>query len=84
MDPYSRRWTPYPLYAIDAEIPKLDVAGSNPVSRSIGFNQLADLAQPQRGKSSRFVPLNGGYRRVDGVDAFVFNGLNPVNASLLR
>ena len=26
-----------PLYSIDAEIPKLDVAGSNPVSRSITF-----------------------------------------------
>ena len=25
----------YLLYSIDAEIPKLDVAGSNPVSRSI-------------------------------------------------
>src|ERR1035438_10533241 len=30
----SPPWTPCPLYAIDAEIPKLDVAGSNPVSRS--------------------------------------------------
>jgi hypothetical protein len=35
MDLYLPRWTLYPLYAIDAEIPKLDVAGSNPVSRSI-------------------------------------------------
>ena len=28
--PVSPQWTPCPLYAIDAEIPKLDVAGSNP------------------------------------------------------
>jgi hypothetical protein len=35
MDLGFPRWTPCPLYAIDAEIPKLDVAGSSPVSRSI-------------------------------------------------
>jgi hypothetical protein len=34
----------HPLYSIDAKIPKLDVAGSNPVSRSIesiGYRQAA-------------------------------------------
>src|SRR5271154_3767364 len=48
------------------------------------FNQLASFAPSPSGKSSRFGPLNGGYWRVlEGkrVDAFVFNGLNPLNAS---
>jgi hypothetical protein len=31
----SPPWTPCPLFAIDAEIPKLDAEGSNPFSRSM-------------------------------------------------
>jgi len=34
-DLYSPRWTLYPLYTFDVEFPKLDVAGSIPVSRSL-------------------------------------------------
>jgi hypothetical protein len=34
-DLYSSPWAPYPLFTIDARIPKLDVAGSIPVSRSM-------------------------------------------------
>jgi hypothetical protein len=45
------------------------------------FNHLASLAQSPSGKLSRFVPLNGGYWEGIRVDALVFNGLSPVNAS---
>jgi hypothetical protein len=37
--------TPKSLFTIDAHIPKLDVAGSSPVSRSI-FNNLQTLRNP--------------------------------------
>ena len=39
----SPPWTPCPLYAIDAEIPKLDAVGSNPISRSMFSFTYRDL-----------------------------------------
>ena len=33
-------WAQNSLFSIDGQFPKLDVAGSSPVSRSIFFNQL--------------------------------------------
>jgi hypothetical protein len=64
----SPRWTPCPLYAIDAEIPKLDVAGSNPVSRSI-FQQLRDT---HRFLVIPFIPLSRVCFRSPGFGVLVF------------
>ena len=46
MDLYSPRWTHCPVSSIDAEIFKLNVAGSIPVSRNLPFCEVKDVQNP--------------------------------------
>jgi hypothetical protein len=51
--------TPCSLFAIDSPIPKLDVAGSNPVSRS-NFSTTWDLSGLYANNGVRLYAKNGG------------------------
>src|ERR1035438_5876550 len=63
----SPPWTPCPLYAIDAEIPKLDVAGSNPVSRHV--KQMATTrARSSNWVGFRLLVAERQFRKVIGQD----------------
>jgi len=53
----SPPWTPCPVKSIDVEIPKLDVAGSSPVSRSIYFQSLTADSFLQQGSEVGRIPL---------------------------